>query len=44
MSHNITLFSEGSSIRDLCLIRDVYTVGFFNTDKYTLFQVNIIHS
>ena len=26
MSHNITLFSEGSFIRDLCLTRDDYTV------------------
>ena len=26
MSHSITVFSEGSFIRDLCLMRDGYTV------------------
>ena len=26
MSHSITVFSEGSFIRDLCLMRDDYTV------------------
>ena len=26
LSHSITVFPEGSSIRDLCLIRDDYTV------------------
>ena len=26
MSHSITVFQEGSFIRDLCLIRDDYTV------------------
>ena len=26
MSHNITVFPEGSFIRDLCLMRDDYTV------------------
>ena len=26
MFHNITVFPEGSFIRDLCLIRDHYTV------------------
>ena len=26
MSHSITVFPEGSLIRDLCLIKDYYTV------------------
>ena len=32
MSHNVTVFLEGSFIRDLCLIKDDYTV--FNNCAY----------
>ena len=33
MSHSITVFPEGSIIRDLCLMRDDYTV--FNNSAIT---------
>ena len=41
MSHSVTVFSEGSFIRDLCLIRNDYTV--FNNcaiTKEELFFLN----
>ena len=44
MSHSITVFPEGSFIRDLCLMRDDYTV--FNncaiTKEELVFLINIL--
>ena len=39
MSHCITVFPEGSVIRDLCLIRDDYTVIIYcaNTKEELVF-------
>ena len=42
MSHSITVFSEGSFIRDLCLIRDNYTVfnNYAITKEELFFLIN----
>ena len=53
MSHSITVFTEGSFIRDLCLIRDHYTVfnncaitkeelGFLIKGECSVFKKNVM--
>ena len=42
MSHSITVFPEGSFIRDLCLIRDDYTV--FNNCAITKEELGFLLS